>query len=223
MRVLVVEDEPKIAASIKKGLEAETFSVDVVGDGDSALSYGRSSEYDVIVLDWMLPGSIDGQAACEALRKEGVKTPILMLTARDATEAKVTGLNSGADDYLAKPFAFDELVARLYALLRRPRNLLGKIIQVGSLSLDPVTKQVFFKETEVDLTAKEFALLEYLMRHQNMVVSKDELITHVWSDEDDVLPNTVEVYIGYLRNKIDKKFKTDMIKTRRGFGYIIQP
>ncbi len=223
MRVLVVEDEPKIAASIKKGLEAETFSVDVVHDGDSGLSYGRSPEYDIIVLDWMLPGSMDGQAVCEALRAEGVDTPILMLTARDAVAHKVTGLNSGADDYLAKPFNFDELIARLYALLRRPRNLLGNSLTVGKLSLDPSSKMVAYDGTSIDLTSKEFALLEYLMRNQNKVISKDELITHVWSDDDDVLPNTVEVYIGYLRAKIDKTFGTDMIKTRRGFGYVIQP
>ena len=221
MRVLVVEDEPKIAQAIKRGLEAETFSVDVVEDGDSGLSYGRSAEYDIIVLDWMLPGSLDGQAVCAALRAEGVKTPILMLTARDATEHKVAGLNAGADDYLAKPFAFDELVARLHALLRRPRNLLGKTIVAGNLTLDPVAKDVRFQQTSIELTAKEFALLEYLMRRAGTVVSKDELITHVWSDEDDILPNTVEVYIGYLRNKIDRPFGADVIQTKRGFGYII--
>jgi DNA-binding response OmpR family regulator len=221
MRALLVEDEPKIARSIKKGLEAETFSVDVVEDGDSALSYGRSPEYDVIILDWMLPGSLDGQAVCETLRSEGVKTPILMLTAKDATESKVSGLNSGADDYLAKPFAFDELVARLYALLRRPRNLLGKVLIVGDLSLDPVSKEVLYKSQPIDLTAKEFALLEYLMRRSGTVVSKDDLITHVWSDEDDVLPNTVEVYIGYLRNKIDRAHQAELIQTKRGFGYIM--
>lgn len=223
MRVLIVEDEPKIAASIKKGLEAETFSVDVVEDGDTALSYGRSPEYDVIVMDWMLPGAIDGQQATKLLRDEGVTTPILMLTARDSTEYKVTGLNGGADDYLAKPFAFDELIARLYALLRRPRNLLGKAILAGKLSLDPVSKEVYYDGHMIELTAKEFALLEYLMRRAGNVVSKEELILHVWSDEDDILPNTVEVYIGYLRNKIDKPFKADIIRTRRGFGYVIQP
>jgi DNA-binding response OmpR family regulator len=222
MRALLVEDEPKIARSIKKGLEAETFSVDIVGDGDSGLSYGRSPEYDVIILDWMLPGSMDGIAVCEALRAEGVKTPILMLTARNATEHKVLGLNSGADDYLAKPFAFDELVARLYALLRRPRNLLGKTLVVSDLSLDPITKEVFYKDKAVELTAKEFALLEYLMRRSGTIVSKEDLITHVWSDEDNVLPNTVEVYVGYLRNKIDREFGTDFIRTKRGFGYIIK-
>lgn len=223
MRALLVEDEPKIAQSLKKGLMAETFSVDVVEDGDTALSYGRSDEYDIIILDWMIPGSMDGQAVCKALRSEGVTTPILMLTARDSTEHKVTGLNSGADDYLAKPFAFDELIARLYALLRRPRNLLGKDIVCGDVALDPVAKTVAFKNNPIELTAKEFALLEYLMRRAGMVVSKDELISHIWSDDDDVLPNTVEVYIGYLRNKIDREFKTDVIITKRGFGYLIQP
>jgi DNA-binding response OmpR family regulator len=222
MRALLVEDEPKIARSIKKGLEAETFSVDVVEDGDNALSYGRSPEYDVIILDWMLPGSMDGKAVCETLRSEGVKTPILMLTAKETTESKVLGLNSGADDYLAKPFAFDELVARLYALLRRPRNLLGKVLEVGDLSLNPVSKEVFYKTSPVELTAKEFALLEYLMRRAGTVTTKDELIAHIWSDDDDVLPNTVEVYIGYLRNKIDRVFHTNLIQTKRGFGYIMQ-
>ena len=223
MRALLVEDEPKIAQSLKKGLIAETFSVDVVEDGDTALSYGRSDEYDIIILDWMIPGSMDGQAVCKTLRSEGVATPILMLTARDSTEHKVSGLNSGADDYLAKPFAFDELIARLYALLRRPRNLLGKDIVCGDLALDPIAKTVAYKDNPIELTAKEFALLEYLMRRAGMVVSKDELISHIWSDDDDVLPNTVEVYIGYLRNKIDREFKTDVIITKRGFGYLIQP
>ena len=222
MRALIVEDEPKIAKSIKKGLEAETFSVDVVEDGESGLSYGRSPDYDVIILDWMLPGALDGKAVCDALRSEGVKTPILMLTARDSTEAKVQGLNSGADDYLSKPFAFDELIARLYALLRRPRNLLGKTLQAGDVSLDPVTKSVTCRGEPVELTAKEFALLEYLIRRKGTIVSKDDLISHIWSDDDDVLPNTVEVYIGYLRNKIDRPFGTNIIQTKRGFGYIIQ-
>jgi two-component system OmpR family response regulator len=221
MRILVVEDEPKIASAIKKGLEAETFSVDVVGDGDTALSYGRSSEYDAIILDWMLPGSVDGKQVCEILRAENVKTPIIMLTAKDAVDHKVAGLNGGADDYLSKPFSFDELVARLYALLRRPRNLLAKTMTVGDLSLDPVSKQVRFKGLPITLTAKEFALLEYLMRRAGVVVSKNELITHVWDDDDDILPNTVEVYIGYLRNKIDRMYGTDLIQTKRGFGYTL--
>lgn len=219
MRILVVEDEPKIAGAIKRGLEQEAFSVDVVEDGDSGLSYGLSGDYDVIILDWMLPGSIDGKAVCEQLREKSVKTPILMLTARDSVGAKVAGLNGGADDYLAKPFAFDELVARIHALLRRPSELDSTKLSAGKLSLEPATKAVSYGVKNVRLTAKEFSLLEYLLRHKGRVVSKDEIITHVWSDDDDILPNTVEVYIGYLRNKIDRPFKSSLINTVRGFGY----
>lgn len=222
MRILLVEDEPKIAGSIKKGLEAETFSVDMVHDGDSAYSYGQSLEYDAIILDWMLPGSMDGLAVCRALRDDGIKTPIIMLTAKDNVDFRVKGLDAGADDYLTKPFSFDELVARLYALLRRPRDFLGNSLSIGELTLDPATKQVRYYNQLVELTAKEFALLEYLIRNKDRVVNKDELITHVWSDDDDILPNTVEVYIGYLRNKIDKRFGANIIQTKRGFGYIIQ-
>lgn len=154
MRILVVEDEHKIAASIKKGLMAENFSVDVVHDADSGLSYGMSPEYDAIVLDWLLPGTIDGQGVCRELRAGGVKTPILMLTALGSTDRKVSGLNSGADDYLAKPFAFDELVARLHALLRRPRDLHKQAIEAGGISLDPIAKTVVKDGVEIDLTAK---------------------------------------------------------------------
>ncbi|MCA9348195.1 response regulator transcription factor, partial [Candidatus Saccharibacteria bacterium] len=214
MRVLIVEDEPKIAKSLKRGLESETFSVDVVGDGDNALSYGRSSEYDVIIMDWMIPGSMDGPAVCDKLRAEGVTTPILMLTAKAEVDNKVKGLSSGADDYLAKPFAFDELVARLYALLRRPRNFLGNAMVYDKLSVNSDSKQVFYDGELVDLTAKEFALLEYLLRRKGQVVSKLQLIEHVWSDDDDTLENTVEVYIGYLRSKIDKKYGIDIIQTK---------
>ncbi|CAN5392403.1 response regulator transcription factor [soil metagenome] len=221
MRILVVEDEPKIAAAIKRGLEQESFSVDVVEDGDSGLSYGLSGDYDAIVLDWMLPGSIDGKEVCEQLRDQGSKTPILMLTARDSVGAKVAGLNGGADDYLAKPFSFDELVARIHALLRRPASLHGTKLEAGKLKLEPTTKTVKYGAKPLRLTAKEFSLLEYLLRNKTRVVSKDELITHVWSDDDDILPNTVEVYIGYLRNKIDRPFKTDLVRTVRGFGYKI--
>ena len=222
MRILVVEDEPKIASAIKRGLEQESFSVDVVEDGDSGLSYGQSGDYDAIVLDWMLPGSIDGKTVCEQLRADGVKTPILMLTARDSVGAKVAGLNGGADDYLAKPFSFDELVARIHALLRRPAEVSATKLVAGKLSLEPATKTVQYGTKPVKLTAKEFSLLEYLLRNKGRVISKDELITHVWSDDDDILPNTVEVYVGYLRNKIDRPFKTEMVQTVRGFGYKIK-
>lgn len=221
MRILVVEDEPKIANAIKRGLEGEAFSVDIVEDGDSGLSYGQSGDYDAIILDWMLPGSIDGKEVCEQLRANGNKTPILMLTARDSVGAKVAGLNGGADDYLSKPFSFDELVARIHALLRRPAGLDGTKLAAGKLTLEPTTKQVLYSNKPLKLTAKEYSLLEYLLRHKGRVVSKDELITHVWSDDDDILPNTVEVYIGYLRNKIDRPFKKEFVTTVRGFGYKI--
>lgn len=221
MRILIVEDEPKIAQAIKRGLEQESFSADMVHDGDSGLSYGLSGDYDAIILDWMLPGSIDGMQVCEQLRAQNIKTPILMLTARDSVGAKVTGLNGGADDYLAKPFSFDELVARIHALLRRPAVLSGTKLLSGKLSLEPTTKTVTYGTKTLRLTAKEFSLLEYLLRNHGRVVSKEELITHVWSDDDNILPNTVEVYIGYLRNKIDRPFKTDTVQTIRGFGYKI--
>ena len=204
MRILVVEDEPKIAAAIKRGLEQETFSVDVVHDGDSGYSYGKSDEYDAIVLDWMIPGKLDGRKMCEKLRSEDITTPILMLTARGSTESKIIGLNSGADDYLAKPFSFDELVARLRALLRRPAGVINNRLSVADLTLDSTAKSVQRGGLNISVTAKEYALLEYLMRRNGHVVSKDTIIQHVWSDDDDILPNTVEVYIGYLRNKIDK-------------------
>lgn len=219
MRILVVEDEPKIAAAIKKGLEQEGFSADVVSDGDSGLSYAESGDYDLAILDWMLPGRLDGQKIVEQLRDNNNKLPVLMLTARGSVDAKVAGLNSGADDYLPKPFAFDELIARVHALLRRPSPLVAPIIKIGKLGLNPITKEVTLGQKQLSLTVKEFNLLEYLMRNNDRVVSKDELITHIWCDDDDILPNTVEVYIGYLRAKVDRPFKQNLIQTVRGFGY----
>jgi len=164
-------------------------------------------------------GTFEGRAVNAKLGKDGVKSPILRLTAKGQIKDRVTGLNGGADDYMQKPFSFDELVARIHALLRRPANVLNTELKVGKLSLNPASKVVSYGKQEVQLTAKEFNLLEYLMRNQERVISKDELIEHIWSDDDDILPNTVEVYIGYLRNKIDKPFEIDFIKTIRGFGY----
>ena len=219
MRILVVEDEPKIASAIKRGLEAEAFSVDVVEDGDSGLSYGQSDEYDMIILDWMLPGNYDGKQVCEELRKHGIKTPILMLTARDTVDAKVAGLNGGADDYLAKPFSFDVLLARIRALLRRPHQSLGEVLEIGDLILNPALKSVTRAGHDIRLTSKEYAILEYLMRNPGRVISKDSIISHVWDFDADVLPNNVEVFITFLRSKIDKPFKTPLLHTVRGFGY----
>jgi len=223
MRILVVEDEHKIANSIKKGLEQESFAVDIAFDGEKGFDLASTEDYDAIVLDLMLP-KIDGLKICKKLRKEeNIHTPILILTAKGEIEDKVEGLNSGADDYLAKPFAFSEMLARIRALTRRPKQALDSILKVRDLSLDPHSFEVKrFKKT-IQLTKKEFALLEYMMRNKDKVLAKDQIINHVWDYDADVLPNTVEVYVGYLRNKIDKPFRgrTSLIKTIRGFGYMI--
>jgi two-component system OmpR family response regulator len=222
MRILVVEDEVKIAAAVKKGLELNGYAVDMVHDGDTGYSYAADSDYDLIVLDRMLPG-MDGVDLCEKLRSEGVHTPILMLTARGTIGDRVEGLNSGADDYLVKPFSFDELTARVRALLRRPAQSTGTVLKVDNLELDPVGFSVTRAGVPVKLSHKEFLLLEYFMHHAGQVISKDSLIAHIWNEEADILPNTVEVYIGYLRTKIDRAFpdETPLIHTRRGFGYIL--
>lgn len=220
MRVLVVEDEPKIARAIKRGLEQESFAVDVCSDGDEGLRYALDEPYDVIVLDRMLPEK-DGVAVCQELRAAGNQTPVLFLTAKDRIADRVEGLNAGADDYLVKPFAFEELLARVRALLRRPSQVLAAVLQYDDLTLNTQTYQVVRSGKAVQLTQREFALLEYLLRHPERVIAKDAIIAHVWNYDADVLPNTVEVYVGYLRNKIDKPFpeRSPLIYTVRGFGY----
>ncbi len=220
MRILVVEDEHKIANSIKKGLEQESMAVDVAYDGEEGFGFASTEEYDVIVLDLMLP-KMDGLEICRQLRKENIHTPILMLTAKSQLDDKVTGLNAGADDYLVKPFAFAELLARIRALARRPKRQLDPVLTVGDLNLNPLTFEVTRAGKTLKLSRKEFALLEYLMRHPDQILTKDQIINHVWNYDADILPNTVEVYIGYLRNKIDKPFKNSeaLIHTVRGFGY----
>jgi DNA-binding response OmpR family regulator len=217
MRILVVEDEHKIAGSIKKGLEQEAFAVDLAYTGNEGYDLASSENYDLLILDVMLP-EMTGVEICAKLRKENIHTPILMLTAKGQVADKVEGLNSGADDYLTKPFAFEELLARVKALGRRPKNSTGSIYSVSDLSLNTLTYEVKRSEKKINLSAKEFSLLEYLMRNANQVVSKDQIIEHVWDYDADVLPNTVEVFVGYLRNKIGKP---DLIKTVRGFGYRI--
>lgn len=220
MRILVIEDEHKIANSIKKGLEQESYAVDVVYDGKSGYDLASTEEYDLLLLDVMLP-EMDGIIVCKKLREHKVHTPILMLTAKGQTSEKVIGLNSGADDYLTKPFAFVELLARIKALTRRPRKTTGTILVVGDLQVDTITYQVKRGGKYIRLSSKEFALLEYLMRHKNKVITKEQIINHVWDYDADVLPNSVEVYILHLRNKIDKAFKAHhpLIHTVRGFGY----
>lgn len=223
MRILIVEDEKKIADSIKKGLEQETFAVDVAYDGKYGYDLASSESYDLIILDLMLPG-IDGLEICRRLRENDNHSPVLMLTARGNIEDKVTGLNTGADDYLAKPFAFEELLARIKALTRRPRETLPTILKTGDLTLDTNSYKITRSEREIILSKKEFSLLSYLLRNKGKVVTKGQIISKVWDFDANVLPNTVEVYIGYLRSKIDKPFsKTDqLIKTVRGFGYKIE-
>ena len=217
MRILVVEDEHKIATSLKKGLEQESYAVDLAFTGPDGYDLASSETYDLIILDLMLP-EMNGIEICKKLREENNHTPVLMLTAKGQTSDKVEGLNSGADDYLTKPFAFEELLARIKALFRRPKNSTGSTYKVSDLTLNTLTYQVERAGKKIGLSAKEFSLLEYLMRNYNQVVSKDQIIEHVWDYNADVLPNTVEVFIGYLRNKLGKP---DLIKTVRGFGYKI--
>lgn len=222
MRLLIVEDEYKIANSIKKGLEQEGYAVDVAYDGESGYDMASTEDYDLIILDVMLP-KIDGIALCDKLRNDNNRKPILMLTAKSEVEDKVLGLNKGADDYLTKPFAFSELVARIKALLRRPKREIPKIIKINDLCVDITNFKVKRKNKVIKLTKKEFSLLEYLARNKGKILSKEQIIQHVWDYEADILPNTVEVYIGYLRNKIDKPFpdQPPLIHTIRGFGYKI--
>lgn len=220
MRILVVEDEHKIANSIKAGLEQEQFIVDVAYDGTQGYDLASSEEFDIIILDRLLPG-MEGVALAKKLREQNIHTPILMLTAKGQISERVEGLNSGADDYLLKPFAFEELLARTRALVRRPKQSVDESLKVGNLNLNTKTFEVTRENKNISLSSKEFSLLEYLMRHPNLILSKDQIINHVWSYEADVLPNTVEVYIGYLRNKVDKPFKTPLLQTIRGFGYKI--
>jgi DNA-binding response OmpR family regulator len=223
MRILVVEDDRKIARAIKKGLEQESYAVDVSFDGMDGMGCALAFEYDVVILDRMLP-EMDGIKICESLRKNKYKNPILMLTAKDKINDRVEGLDAGADDYLVKPFAFEELLARVRALLRRPHKTQDNILKLGDLILNRQTFEVTRAGKNINLSSKEFALLEYLMRNPNRILTKDNIIAHVWDYDADILPNTVEVYIGYLRNKIDKPFKNSkfLIYTARGFGYRIE-
>lgn len=220
MRILVVEDEHKIAGAIKRGLEQEKYAVDVEYSADSGLGAALNEPYDLMIIDRMLPGGIEGLDICRKVREKGLHTPVLILTAKDQVRDRVSGLDAGADDYLIKPFSFEELLARIRALLRRPHETKSNILQVGDLKLDTVNFDVRRGEQPVNLSAKEFALLEYMMRNAGRVLNKDMIISHVWNFDADILPNTVEVYIGYLRNKIDKPFKgPELIHTLRGFGY----
>jgi two-component system OmpR family response regulator len=218
LRILVVEDATKIAQLIKRGLEEEGYAVDVVSNGEDAVWMGLEREYDAIVLDIVL-GDLDGFEVCRRLRHHDRWAPVLMLTARDAVADRVKGLDVGADDYLTKPFAFAELTARLRALIRRPGDMRPVVLQVDDLTLDPATHEVHRAGKAISLTAKEFALLEYFMRHPGEVLGRAQLIEHVWDFAFNGDPHVLTVYIGYLRDKIDSPFGRDSLETVRGIGY----
>ena len=218
MRLLVVEDEERLAAGLRKGLEAEGFAVDVVHNGTDGLWMARENPFDAIVLDVMLPGA-NGYQVCRALRDEGNWTPVLMLTAKDGVWDEVEGLDTGADDYLAKPFAYAVLIARLRALLRRGARPRPTVLHAGDLRLDPATRRVWLDDVEITLTAREFALLEFLMRHPNEVLPKPDILDHVWDFDFDGDPNIVEVYVRRLRTKLQRPADRPVIETVRGAGY----
>lgn len=218
MRVLVVEDEPKIAAFIRKGLEEEHYAVDVAGDGEAALDLAAEVEYDLIVLDILLP-KLDGVSVCRHLRESGLATPVLMLTAKDTVDDRVVGLDSGADDYLVKPFAFKEMLARLRALARRTPTVQGSVLQVGDLSLDTVTHEVRRAGEPIEMAPKEYSLLEYLMRHRGQVLTRTMIAEHIWSYDFYSGSNLVDVYIRNLRRKLDDPHSVKLIHTVRGAGY----
>ncbi len=220
MRILIVEDEHKIANAIKRGLEQQSYAVDVSYDADDGLAMATTEPYDLMILDRMLPGSIDGVGIVTKIREQQIHAPILLLTAKDRVLDRAEGLNAGADDYLVKPFAFIELIARVRALLRRSPHSTNTILKHADIELDSIQKTVVRSGVEIQLTSKEFALLEYFMHNIDRVITKDTLMQHVWDYDADILPNTVEVYIGYLRTKIDKPFNgATLLHTKRGFGY----
>ena len=218
MRILVVEDEPSIANFVRQGLTEAGYAVDVVGNGRDGLDYALAADYDVLVLDIMLPG-IDGLAMLRDLRRRGHKTPALMLTARDTVDNRVEGLDAGADDYLVKPFAFPELLARVRALLRRPPLQTGTVLQVGDLEMNVATRQVICNGCPIDPSPREYAVLEYLMRHPNQVLTRTQIGEHVWNFDFYNESNVVDVYVGYLRRKIEKVGGRPLIETIRGVGY----
>ncbi len=220
MRVLLVEDELPIADFIARGLTENGYSVDVAHDGEEAVQWPSVAGFDIIILDVMLPVR-DGIDVCRTLRRQGLRTPVLMLTARDAVEDRVLGLDSGADDYLVKPFAFVELLARLRALSRREPALLGNELRAGDLVMDTATRMVSRAGVTLDLTAKEFALLEYLMRHPDQVLTRTVIAEHVWNYDFDNATNVIDVHIKNLRKKVDDAFEVKLLQTVRGVGYRI--
>jgi len=221
LRILVVEDEKKVAHFVKKGLLEEGYAVDVAHNGKDGLNFATDQSYDLIILDIYLPG-IDGLTILKKLRDGKVETPVLLLTVRATIEDKVLGLDSGADDYLTKPFAFEELIARVRALLRRKRDADATVIKVADLTLDPVRRIVTRKGQEIALTLKEFSLLEYFMRNEGRVLTRTMITDHVWNYDFDTETNVIDVYVNYLRKKIDAGHDVKLIHTVRGVGYILK-
>ncbi|MBI4697706.1 MAG: response regulator transcription factor [Nitrospirae bacterium] len=220
MRILLVEDEKNVARFIKKGLTEEFYTVEVAVNGKDGLFMASNAAYDLIILDVMLP-DIDGMELCKRLRSSNIKTPIMMLTAVDAVESKVKGLDIGADDYLTKPFVFEEFLARIRSLLRRSTSGENSL-KVADLTLDPVKHEVWRKENRIDLTWKEFALLEYLMRNQDRIVSRTRIFENIWGYDSDASSNVVDVYVSYLRDKVDKNYMPKLIHTIRNVGYVLK-
>jgi heavy metal response regulator len=221
MRLLVVEDEKKVASFIKQGLEEEGYAVDVASDGEEGLTMAMDGVHDLIVLDIQLPGK-DGLSVLQCLRKEEVKTPILLLTVRATIEDKVLGLDAGADDYLTKPFAFQEFLARVRALLRRRADAEPVLLQLGDLMLDAARRTVYRGEEKIELTAKEFTLLDYFMRNPGRVLTRTMIAEHVWDYDFDSMTNIIDVYVNYLRKKIDAGREPKLIHTVRGVGYVMK-
>jgi heavy metal response regulator len=221
MRLLVVEDEKKVASFLKKGLEEEYYAVDVAYDGEEALYMIEVNDYDLVLLDIMLP-KLDGMVVLRRAREKGNRFPILMLTAKDSVDFIVEGLDAGCDDYLTKPFAFSELLARIRALMRRERQARTPVLEVGDLNLSPLTHEVTRGGKKIDLTAKEYALLEYFMRNPNRVLTRTMMSEHVWDYHFDTDTNVVDVYVNFLRKKIDRDFDLKLIHTIRGVGYMMK-
>jgi two-component system OmpR family response regulator len=222
MRILVVEDEPKMAGLLKRGLEQEGYSVDACLDGVDGLHQATETDYDAVVLDVMLP-ELDGVEVCRRMRERGRWAPVLMLTAREGVSDRVTGLDAGADDYLVKPFSFEELIARVRALLRRGAQERPAVLSAGPVRLNPATRRVERSGEPVVLSPKEYSLLEYFMRHPNEVLSRTRILEHVWDVNYDGGSNVVDVYVGYLRKKIDAPFRSKLLRTVRGAGYLLDP
>lgn len=220
MRILVVEDEKKVASFIKKGLEEESYAIDASHDGQEGSFLAETNPYDLIILDIMLPQR-DGLSILKGLRDKGINTPVLLLTAKGTVEDKVTGLNAGADDYLAKPFVFSELLARVRSLLRRGGEK-SPVLKYADLIMDPVTRRVTRGDMDIELTSKEYALLEYFLRRPAQVLTRTMISEHVWESDFDTFTNVIDVYVNYLRNKIDKGFEKKLIHTVRGVGYILK-